>query len=272
MYADQRWLSQASVSGVVLNQKPAGVPVQSSKSEFETLNTSTVFYTINAKLPFEAWDKNHEMEDFVNQVVAQKEEEWKIGGEAYMAEQELSKQFSDRPKMVYSMDIEYKKIISEKKGTVSYVFYEGEYTGGANGDESVHAFTFNKQGRVDLESVLNISGTATDEKEHAIPNDIAISKLIDAEAIKNTEYYPDPRTVSDGLGLSYLGKDGVTLDHKKCHCDGFFFGSNLQNFVITDDGVTFYFGKGVLTARAAGSVGVIVPWDQLKPFLMADWK
>jgi len=243
-----------------------------TNNKIETIETkkniteTTDFYTIKAEYPIEPWDKDGVLEQFVKQIVDQKKEEWKIGGEAYNSEKETEDEYSDRPKMVYESNIFYEKFESKKMGTVSYLFKISEYTGGANANEEVQTFTFSKEGKMDIESFLNISDSQLVNGKK-IPNDIALSRMIFEKTQNDLDNFPDTDMVSDGLGLSYLGADGITLDHKKCNCDGFFYGSNLQNFVVTDNGLVFYFGKGNITARVAGSIGIELNWESLKPYL-----
>ncbi|MBM6697113.1 hypothetical protein H6A11_08835, partial [Bifidobacterium pullorum subsp. saeculare] len=65
------------------------------------------FYDIKADYPVEKMDKKGEMKEFVEYVVKQKQTEWKVGGELYNAEQKIAKDFPDRPKMQYQLNISY---------------------------------------------------------------------------------------------------------------------------------------------------------------------
>jgi|GEM_PF-518950 len=244
-------------------QQPA-IVVPKEKS----IVSATDFYDISAKYPTESLDRDGIMESFVKDQIAQREESWKDGGEAYETEKKIEKDFPDRSKMTYTLDISYQRFVSNVRDTVSYLFIIGEYTGGANGREIVQSFTFDKNGKVDLESLLDIAGSRPiGQNSASVPNDISLSELLLAQAQKNPEQFPDLDMVRTGLGLAYLGTDGVTLDHKKCGCDGFFYGSNLQNFVVTDDGLEFFFGKGDITIGAAGAVSIGISWSDLQPYL-----
>jgi len=234
----------------------------------KTIEAKTDFYEITAKYPTEVWDKDVVMEKFVTDQVNGKKEEWKVGGEIYNEEKDIENKFPDRPKMVYTFDINYQKFQSEKNGTVSYLFVIGSYTGGANGNEQVQTFTFNKNGLVDIESILNLSGYGQTKDGKNMGNDLAISYLLFEKAKTDTEKFPNEDMIKEGLGLSYLDDDGVTLNHEKCNCDGWLYASNLQNFVLTDSGVEFYFGKCAVTICASGSVGVLLDWQSLKPYLV----
>lgn len=236
---------------------------ENTQETVKKIENKTDFYTIEAEYPIEPLDKDQIIKQFVEQQVEQKKEDWKIGGEIYNNEKNIEKQFPDRHKMVYSMNIVFEKFLSAKMGTVSYLFKIGEYTGGANGEEKIQTFTFDKNGKVDLESVINIS-----DYQGKVPNDIALSNLIFEQIKNNKEIFPDENVAKQGLGLDYLKADGITLDKKKCNCDGYFYGSNLQNFVIKDDGLSFYFDKGKITFRAAGTTEVVLDWTILKPYLI----
>lgn len=233
----------------------------------KTLTAKTDFYDIEAVYPVEPLDKNGIMEQFIKQQIEQRKEDWKVGGQVYNDEKDIEKQFPDRPKMVYSLNIIYKKFTSTNRDSVSYLFLVGEYTGGANGSEKVQTFTFDKNGQITIESILDTSGY-TVMKEKETPNDLALSYLLLDQAKNNKEVFPDINMVRDGLGLSYLKNDGITLDHEKCNCDGWLYASNLQNFVITNEGITFYFDKGAITMNAAGSTAINLAWNNLAPYLL----
>jgi hypothetical protein len=214
------------------------------------------FYDIKADYPVEKMDKKSEMKEFVEYVVKQKQEEWKIGGEIYNAEQKIAKDFPDRPKMQYQLNISYTFSTSNKFTTTSYVFNSYEYTGGAHGGTGLSTFTFNKNGRVMIEDVLNMEGA----------NDIEVTKLIAKKLETVLGENSSKETIYQGLGLAYLKPD-YTLDKTKCNCDGFFFGSNLQNFVITDLGIKFIFGQYQVAPYAVGMPEVLLTYDELKSFI-----
>lgn len=253
------------------------VKVESKQQEAATtrpaeknINEKTDFYSITAKIPVESLDKGSVMEQFVTHLVEQKKEEWKTGGQVYNDEKDVEKQFPDRPKMVYTLDIAYQKFESQKMGSVSYVFTAGEYTGGANGNETVQTFSFNKSGQVGIESILNLSGSFGTSGGQTVYNDLALSKMLFNQALLNKDEFPDEKMLKDGLGLSYLKADGVTLNHAKCHCDGFLYASNLQNFAMTNEGITFYFNKYAITSGAAGIAEIALNWNSLQPYLVSE--
>lgn len=252
---------------VLAHRGVSGVAQNTGAQSEKTIEAKTDFYDITAKYPVEPLDKEGVMAQFVNQQVAQREEDWKTGGEAYNQEKDVEKQFPDRPKMVYTLDITYQKFTSSVRGTVSYLFTIGEYTGGANGDEKVQAFTFDKNGLVDIQSILNLAGydAATSTKD--MGNDLALSYALLDKAKADPDMFPELDMVRDGLGLSYLKADGVTLDHTKCKCDGWLYASNLQNFAVTDQGMTFYFDKYAITIGAAGISHIALDWADLRPYL-----
>ncbi|MFN5427086.1 MAG: RsiV family protein [Bacteroidota bacterium] len=54
---------------------------------------------------------------------------------------------------------------------------------------------------------------------------------------------------------------------EKCKCDGFFYGSNLQCFVIRDQGIGFVFGKYVVGPGSSGTPEILLDWNTLAPYL-----
>lgn len=232
-----------------------------------TIEAKTDFYDITATYPVEPWDKDGIMEKFVDAQVGERKEDWQTGGEIYNGEKAVEAQFPDRPKMVYTLGVTYQKFQSAKMGTVSYVFTVGEYTGGANGNETVQAFTFDKNGPVTIESILDLAGSTKDAAGKTVYNDLALSKILEKQALTDPQEFPDKGILDEGLGLSYLKADGVTFDQSKCHCDGFLYASNLQNFAVTDDGLDFFFGKYAITIGAGGVPEIDLDWAALKPYL-----
>jgi hypothetical protein len=226
------------------------------KSDVVSVRDTNEFYDIKADYPVEKMDKKGDMKKYVEYVVEQKQKDWKIGGELYNEEQKLAKDFPDRPKMQYQLNISYTFSSSNKFNTTTYVFNAYEYTGGAHGGTGLSTFTFNKNGRVMIEDVLNMEGA----------NDIEVSKLIAKKLEATLGESSSKETIYQGLGLSYLKPD-YTLDKTKCNCDGFFFGSNLQNFVITDLGIKFIFGQYQVAPYAVGMPEVLLTFDELKSYL-----
>jgi hypothetical protein len=221
---------------------------------------ATDFYTISAAYPQDPWDTKGEMAAYVTYVVDQKKEEWKTGGEAYNAEQDLEKQFPDRPKMKYELDISYATSTSERFGTRSYVFKAYEFTGGAHGNTAVTTFTFNEKGKVDIADVLDFANNG---------NDIALTRILEEKLETILGGNSDPETIMQGTGLAYLRADG-TFDNAKCNCDGFFFPSNFQNFTVTDDGLDFIMGQYQVAPYVVGMPEAPFTWDDLRPYLLPD--
>lgn len=222
---------------------------------------STDFYTITASYPAISLDTGNVIEQFINNKLTDQKELWKVGGVAYTEEMTLRKEFPERTNMKYSYSITYDKFSSEKYQTTSFLFNEYTFNGGANGNTVVYTFTFDKNGkRLDIAAVLDLNNN----------NDIKLSKILAEEALKNDTIQFDKEMLYNGLGLSYLKADGVTLDKEKCKCDGYFFGSNLQNFIIKDTGITFIFSRGQIAAGAVGTPEINISWDKLSPFLMPN--
>lgn len=232
-------------------------PGGSSMERKALLADSTSFYTISVEYPEESRDKDQVMKSFVLDRYQAKKEEWRTGGELYEEEQKITRAFPDRAQVKYSYDMGFERISSDSLGTVSYLFTTYEYTGGANGNTGVNSYCFNRNNRrVDIEDLLDFS----DHK------DIRLSRLLANQALSDTTlFFKD--FVETGLGLAYLEPDGVTLNKAKCQCDGYFFGSNFQNFVVENRGITFYFDKYAIAPGAAGITRITLSWEDLRPYL-----
>ena len=241
--------------GVLEHQSPIA-------EEAKTINDKTDFYTITAKYPVDARDTGDVMGRYVNGIVASKKEEWRVGGEAYLQEQQITKDFPDRSPMTYELAIAYKKYTSQKLNTVSYVLSAYQYTGGAHGGTNVMTFTFGSQGEIKIEDILNFDDNN---------NDITLTRLLAKKLTGVLGEYSDESMITTGLGLAYLKADGKTLDTKKCACDGFFFPSNMQNFYVGDNGMTFIMNQYQVAPYAVGMPEVEVSWRELAPFLRKDF-
>lgn len=233
----------------------------SAKSGFveeKTITDKNDFYEISVKYPVDSRDTKKEIETFISYLVENKQQEWEVGGEIYNEEKALSNLYPDRPEMVYSYDISYETFESPNKGAVSYVFTAYQFSGGAHGSTQINTFTFNNEGRVNIEDVLNISENN---------NDIELSRILAAKIKKEQDEMFIEDMMMEGMGLAYLKADGVTLDKEKCNCDGFFYGSNLQNFYILDEGITFLFNQYQIAPGALGVIKTTLDWETLSPYL-----
>lgn len=227
-----------------------------------TFEETTDFYTITTVYPDEPKDVSGVMSKYVNELVATKQAEWKVGGPAQQAEAAASAEFPDRPKITYLLDVRYSSTTSMKLGTVSYVFIISEMTGGANGNVVITTFTFDKNGLVAIDSILDFNNN----------KDITLSKLLASVAVtQNPESFQSVDQLQQGLGVAYLKSDGITLDTEACGCDGFFFGSNFQNFSITDTGLVFTFSKYAIAPGVVMTPSISLTWAQLSPFLTPEF-
>ena len=256
-------LSSMAVSSFVLNDqsvlsvKNNNLPVKDTVFE-----DTTDFYYIKTVYPNDPKDTLKVIEQYVKGLVAEKQEEWKMGGEAQRAEAALTIELPDRPKVIYALDVRYSSSTHTKLNTVSYVLRISEMTGGANGNVAITTFTFGNDGVVAIDSILDFSNN----------KDIALSKLLAVVAvIQNPEAFQDVKQLKEGLGIAYLKSDGVTFDAEACGCDGFFFGSNFQNFSVTETGLTFTFSKFAIAAGAVMTPDISLTWAQLAPFLTKDF-
>jgi hypothetical protein len=223
------------------------------------ISFTTDFYSIEASYPRESWDKNGVMKQMVDYMVNQKKEEWKIGSETYNAEQKIAKDFPDRPKMKYELNISYVATSSPKMKTRSYVFSVYEFTGGAHGNTAITSFNFSKDSQLKVEDVIDFSQG----------NYVSLAKVLKTKLLKSLEENTNESMVNDGLGLNFLKADG-TFDKEKCNCDGYYFPSNVQVFTIHDDGIKFIFAQYQVAPYAVGTPSVMLTWSELEKFINKD--
>ncbi len=159
---------------------------------------------------------------------------------------QLRKDFPDHPKTIYTYNLDYKSYNIANTNIVSYVLSGYEFTGGAHGNTAINTFTFDKDGQIKIEDILDF-GTG---------NGIKLTKLLESELIKQKgDMLFDTKMVEEALGIAYLKSDG-TIDKEKCNCDGFYMGSNFQNFYLTKDGITIIFPQYQVAPYAAGIIEV----------------
>lgn len=242
------------VGGVLLpDGKKADAPVTVTD---EAIEASTDFYTISAKYPVDPRDTKSEMRTYVEYAVNEMREAWKDGGEVEQSERELSRMYPDRPAPHYELNIGYSTRESQKLDTRTYIFEHYQFTGGAHGGTTLATFTFGPKGKIAIEDILNFDKgndiLLTKELARALSTSLATSTTLEA--------------IYDGLGLSYLNPDG-SLNHEKCHCDGFFFPSNFQNFIVTDTGLTFVMGQYQVAPYVVGMPEASMTWSELASYL-----
>ncbi len=223
-----------------------------------TIKESTDFYDIDAVYPDEPLDKDHIMEKEIKKVVDFAKEDWKNDGDVYNTEKEISTKYPDRPMTKYLLGITYEKFESKMLETVTYVFEEYTFTGGAHGNTVIETYTFDKNGKVEIESFLKL-------KENN--NDIYLTKLLEPKlkVVLGNEYF-NLNMLKEGLGLSLLKSDGITIDPKK-NTDGFSFDSNFKKFIILDEGIKFIFGQYQVAPYVAGNPEVMLTWKELELYL-----
>lgn len=233
---------------------PLSVPAQAV-----TLKDENDFYTISVTYPVEAWDKSETLRQFAENLFKEKQELWRIGGEAHQAELKLSAEFPDKSKPHYEFLLTYSSSTSEKLKTNTYVFSGYEATGGANGNLIVNTFTFDENGEVKIEDIIDFNTEG---------NDIALTKIL-AKKIASDEAlsaYTSEELINEGLGLDCLDEDGV-FDAEACQADGFFFPSNFMRFVPQDGGLVFIMDKYMVAAGVANTPQFLFSWEELSPYL-----
>lgn len=223
----------------------------------EAIEASTDFYTIEARYPVDPRDAAGATRTFVEYRVAEAREAWKDGGEIELAERELTARYPDRALPQYELNIGYKKYESQKLGTSTYVFSEYSFTGGAHGGTALTAFTFDSAGHVPLDAILDFENG----KDVELTRELArkLQDVLGTDSNINTIY--------DGLGLSFIREDG-SFDSEKCGCDGFFFPSNFQNAIVTDEGMTFMMGQYQVASYAVGMPEAHFTWAELSPYIL----
>lgn len=228
-----------------------------------TVTDQTDFYSIKGEYPQDPWDKNEVMRQMVDYMVNQKKEEWKVGGDAYNAEQKIAKDFPDRPKMKYELNISYVATSSAKMKTRSYVFSVYEFTGGAHGNTAIASYNFTKDAQIKIEDAIDFN-----QKDYLVTY-ASLANLLKSKLLASLAENSNESTISEGLGLKYIKLDG-TFDKQKCNCDGYYFPSNIQVFTIQDNGIKFIFGQYQVAAYVVGMPEVLVSWQEIKDYLVKD--
>lgn len=238
-------------------KEPVKVSATTATTTEFTIKESTDFYDIEAVYPNESLDTNHIMEKRIKSMVDGSKEDWKVGGDIYNIEKEISMKYPDRPITKYQLDITYTRFESKIHGTVSYVFEGYYFTGGAHGNTFIETYTFDKNGKVEIENIVDL------KTNH---NDINLTKILESKLKVVLGYDFDSSMLRDGLGLTLLKSDGITIDSIK-NTIGFSFDSNFNKFVVLDEGIKFIFDSYQVAPYVVGSPEVILTWNELKPYL-----
>lgn len=255
-----------------------------NNNAYVSKSTNTEIALIKAKWPTPSFDVNGLMNLYANEAYDKYLNDWRDGGDVWKEEIDLRKQFPDRPTSTsHELDIDYEYkpatvTVNDSNYTYhNYIIHTYTYTGGAHGDTDIKTFTFatssnTYNGIITLEqATIGKLGAKLDLSNN---NAITMSKIMLAKLPKiltagdssgdNSMY--NEEMAKDGLGLSYLKKDG-TLDKKKCNCDSFDFKNNLQFFYITNDGITFIMGQYQVAPYAAGMPEIPFTWEELSEFI-----
>lgn len=232
-------------------------------AEAVTLKDENEFYTISVTYPVETSDQGEVLKQFAESLFKEKQELWRLGGEAHQQELKLKEEFPDKSEPHYDFLLTYSTSTSAKLGTATYIFSGYEATGGANGNLTINTFTFGEHGELKIEDIIDFN------KES---NDIALTKIL-AKKIAEDESlasYTDTEMIEEGLGLDCLDEDEI-FDAEACQADGYFFPSNFMRFVPQDDGLIFIMDKYAVAAGVANTPEVPFTWDELLPFLNSDF-
>lgn len=211
--------------------------------KYKQLIDSADNYIITAKYPISVQDTANEVKKLVDIIISNEKEDWQ--------------NTSSKKNKKLHVNIDYEEFNSQKYATTSYLLKVSSKIG--NKIESNNAWTivFRNRKTVDIEYFLN------DFKDDS---DLQITKLLSREAIRQNDKI-NKTLLDDGLGLSFLETDGQTLDREKFDGDGFFFGANLQNFIVENSGISFYFNEGEIAPESEGIQKISLTWEQLSPYL-----
>ncbi len=207
-----------------------------SESEEVVFNEENDFYIISAKYP-------KEIEKDVKKIIDDTKKEWSLDGELYQNEKKLRADFPDRPIMKYELNIQYDKYSSINLDTHSYIIKTYVFTGGAHGNTTVSTYTFNKNGIVKIDNILNLEND----------NALKLTKIIFEKLKKNLGKDFDLNMLQDGLGLA----GGTGFDYK----------TNLANFIVNDQGITFIYEQYQVAAYSFGVQEVSFSWEELEGYL-----
>ncbi|MBC7981743.1 DUF3298 domain-containing protein [Candidatus Parcubacteria bacterium] len=222
-----------------------------------TISDTNEFYVIEAHIPIEPRDKDNVMSKTMTDIVNARKEEWKIGGALYSEEKGTDKQYPDRPAMKYELGINYEKFVSKGKDTITYVFKNYQFTGGAHGGTGLKTYTFDAKGLVYIQNVLDLNRK----------NSIALTRILESKLKSQLGEMYNEQMLPEGLGLAYIKDDG---SFDKTKSDGFDFISNFEHFIILDDGIRFIFGQYQVAPYAAGMPEVVVSFEELAPYLRSN--
>lgn len=217
---------------------------------------NTDFYHMSVEYPEEMWDYKHDMQRYVESVVAFHKRDWSPGGMHYEKEMSFRNVHEEKEYPKRELYIRFQKFTSTLPDIHSYLFSAYVTTHGANGSTSVAAFNFNQDGLIGFDDVFLIT---TDQE-------IELARLL-AVQTKDSVGVFDYSQVRRGLGLDYILEDGVSLDSLEMKKNDFTFRKNLNAFVLADTGIHFHFDKYALAPGSSGTTSIFLNWEQLKPFL-----
>lgn len=241
----------------------------------DSINLRTEMYSIRANYPKDPFDRYGIIESFILYLVEAKKTEWQEGGDLYNkfkleSEQESSDSLASNKKGApYQYLINYEEFNSNLIASKSYLFTISEI-GPETRKESLQSFNFNEDGLINLSSIISIEQEKDEFNKNGdlerVPNNIALTYLLFQKSVLDPEQFPNSKEVSKGLGLDYLKADGLSLDLEKISDGEWQFYSNLNNFILSEQGINFYFPACVLRDCALGTSEISVTWEDLIDF------
>ncbi len=227
-----------------LEIKPEQLTEVSTTTE-QKISESNDFYDIDIKYPIEVRDIKRYMDKYVKSNLESIKVEWNLDGDLYKNELKLRKDFPDRPIAKYEYNVSYEKFESKKMNTISYIIKSYTFTGGAHGNTSLQTFTFDKNGLITIDVLLNLNKD----------NDKNITLMLSDKLKKTLGDQYNEEILKEGLGLS-----GNNI--------GFLYQTNLMKFVILDEGIKFIFDQYQIAPYAAGNPEVLLSWEELRNYLI----
>lgn len=242
-------------------KKEAAVEFKQVLQEKKNYTYNTDFYHISVEYPLEMWDYEHDLQQYVEGVVAFYKRDWSPGGMHYEKEMSYRNVNEDKEYPKCELYVRFQKYSAERMNIHSYLFSSYASTGGANGTTVVAAFNFNQNGMIEYDELFSM----TSEQE------ISLTRLL-AQQLKDSTSQFDPGMVQQGLGLAYISAEDGSLDSLSMKKRDFTFKSNFSAVVLADTGIHFHFDKYALAPGSSGTTSIFLSWEQVRPYLGSEFR
>lgn len=242
-------------------KKEAAVEFKAVPLEKNCHTYNTDFYHISVEYPLEIWDYNHDMQQYVESVVAFYKRDWSPGGMHYEKEMSFRDVDDEKEYPKRELYVRFQKYSAARLNIHSYLFSSYAHSGGANGTTVVAAFNFNQNGMIEYDELFSM----TSEQE------ISLTRLL-AQQLKDSTSQFDPGMVQQGLGLAYISAEDGSLDSLSMKKRDFTFKSNFSAVVLADTGIHFHFDKYALAPGSSGTTSIFLSWEQVRPYLGSEFR